>query len=150
LAVPVQALVDALVGARELERAVADLEVVARGQPLVVGLLRVADDSRAQCSECGSRAAMRFAARVDRTLAARIVDRLRERDSRDLLFLQHERNGLVGDARKRRAGELLERRVHGIQQIAGGKLERATAVGAAVARRQIEHWTETRTRGVEL
>ncbi len=139
LAVDVQAVVDAPVGARQLERRLEDAAPGPGLEPAVVGSAHVAVDAARERGAGGVRGLQLRGARVARCGDPCVVQRLRQRDFGVLLAVQQERDLLVRDCREAcLSGQLVEAGVDGVQQVADGEVDDPAAVGSRVARVEVE------------
>ena len=115
-----------------------------RGEPLVVGLAHVAHDRARSAERSASARASSWRLASTPGAMPRLVDRLLEDELRLLLVRPQQLELLVLDPRKARrlpVGDqhLVESRVNGVQQVGRRKIDRATAVGHAVTRGEIDH-----------
>ncbi len=143
LAIAIQALVRGEVRLRRFARGIEHQHHLLRGEPAVVGLLRVADHPRAQRRKVGFRAIDQLAIGLDRRPDARFVHGLRDDELGFLLVIAQQVDRLVLDARKLRRlsvrrQQLVERLVNRVEQVADRDLDRAAALGHRVTRREID------------
>jgi len=125
-----------------------------RREPQVVGLLRIADHACPKGVEARLGAIELLPAGGDRRSDARLIDRLLDHEPGLLLPLAQQRYALVLDPWKSgrlpgRLEQLVERRIHRVQQVADRDVDGPAAVGNAVSRGELQYREVPRTRLIE-